>query len=99
MYADSPNGGADKGQEEGKKTLRSKIGGNKVKPTESMSKLETVAEQASQEQEGSQSQDKEKSGSSIKRIVNKTKDKILPKKSVDSSKKETADKKKTTPKK
>ncbi|XP_063414450.1 formin-J-like isoform X4 [Mytilus trossulus] len=92
VYADTP---ADSDKADGKtKSFRSKIGGNKVKP-ESPTKLATVTEQVSQEQETAQSQEKEKTGSSIKRIVNKTKDKILPKRSTDSAKKDLTDKKKT----
>lgn len=90
VYADTP---ADSDKADGKiKSFRSKIGGNKVKP-ESPTKLATVTEQDSQEQEAAQ--EKEKTGSSIKRIVNKTKDKILPKRSTDSAKKDLTDKKKT----
>ncbi|XP_076117482.1 uncharacterized protein LOC143085163 isoform X1 [Mytilus galloprovincialis] len=92
VYADAP---ADSDKTDGKvKSFRSKIGGNKIKP-ESPTKLATVTEQDSQEQETAQSQEKEKTGSSIKRIVNKTKDKILPKRSTDSAKKDLTDKKKT----
>ncbi|XP_052078759.1 formin-J-like [Mytilus californianus] len=92
VYADTPG---DSDKVEGKvKSFRSKIGGNKVKP-ESPTKLATVTEQDTQEQEAAQSQEKEKTGSSIKRIVNKTKDKIMPKRSTDSAKKDLSDKKKT----
>ena len=89
VYADAPISEKDKTQSDGKvKPLRSKIGGNKVNP-ESPTKLATVPEQ-----ESAQAQEKEKSGSSIKRIVNKTKDKILAKKTTDATKRESLDKKK-----
>jgi hypothetical protein len=64
VYADAPISEKDKTQSDGKvKPLRSKIGGNKVNP-ESPTKLATVPEQ-----ESAQAQEKEKSGSSIKRIL------------------------------
>lgn len=93
VYTDSIAEEKDLKPEGKSKSLRSKIGGNKVKP-ESPTKLATVTEQAAQEQEAAQIQEKEKSGSSIKRIVNKTKEKILPKKSTDANKKDSPDKKK-----
>ena len=94
VYADASISEKDKTQSDGKvKPLRSKIGGNKVKP-ESPTKLATVTEQDLPEQEAAQAPEKEKSGSSIKRIVNKTKDKILAKKTTDATKKESLDKKK-----